>query len=427
MKRELIKDLQDHVDKEVTCRLRVLNTRKLGKISFLLAQDYSGTIQVISEGDLGECGIGDAIEVVGTVKADTRSKSGYELHAKKIEVLSKSEPFPFDFGSNQLNLNLATLLDNRPLDLRHPSIQPIFRLYSLILESYAQAMRDEGFVEIKTPKILESASEGGANFFTLDYFGKKAVLAQSPQFYKQIMVGVYERVFEIGTVFRAEPHFTSRHVNEYTSLDAEIGFINSYADVTAMLNKTLVKMFNFINEHGSNDLEVMGIPKLEIPEKIPSIKLAEAKKIIKEKYGHEVPKDTDIDPAGERFIGQYAKEEFGSDFIFVTHYPWSDRPFYTMPSKEDPTETYGFDLLFKGCEIVTGSQRIHRIEQLEENMKKKKVSPKNMEFYVDIFKYGMPPHGGWGMGSERVLQQILGLASIKEVILFPRDINRLTP
>jgi nondiscriminating aspartyl-tRNA synthetase len=288
-------------------------------------------------------------------------------------------------------------------------------------------MRAENFTEIKTPKILGSATEGGANFFKVKYFEQEATLVQSPQFYKQIMVGVFERVFEIGSAFRAEPHFTTRHVNEYISLDAEMGFIQDFAEVMDMLNKVVKKIFALLEKEGQAYLEMYKIKISEVPEKIPRIKLAEIRKIIKEEYGYAIPEETDIDPKGESLAGKYAKEKFNSDFIFITHYPWSEKPFYTMPSAENPEETCGFDLLFKGLEIVTGSQRIHTYKQLVENMQKKKVKPAGMEFYLETFKYAMPPHGGWAIGSERVIQQILGLGSVKEAILFPRDVKRLTP
>jgi nondiscriminating aspartyl-tRNA synthetase len=290
-------------------------------------------------------------------------------------------------------------------------LQSIFRLYDLLLKSYDEAMREEGFVEIKTPKILGSASEGGANFFQVDYFDKKAVLAQSPQFYKQIMVGVFDRVFEIGPVFRAEPHFTTRHVNEYISLDAEMGYIDNFYDVAKTLNRVIKKMFS-----------QMGIE--DVPEEIPYVKLSEIRKIIKEKYNYDIPEETDIDPRGEELAGQYAKEEFNSDFIFLTHYPIDYRPFYTM---SEGNEAMGFDLLYKGLEIATGGQRINEYDELIESMKKKNVGINGMEFYINAFKYAIPPHGGWGMGSERIIKQILGLDNIKEAVLFPRDVKRITP
>jgi len=427
MERVLINKIAECEGKNALIKGRVFNIRNLGNIVFLVVSDYTGTIQVVADKSV-EVKSGDAVEIVGFVKKDERAKGGYELKAEKLEVVSNIiEDLPIDLAKDDLNLNLVTLLDYRPLSLRHPRVQAIFRLYDLLLKSYETVMREYDFTEIKTPKLLGSATEGGANFFKVKYFEKEATLAQSPQFYKQIMVGVFERVFEIGSVFRAEPHFTTRHVNEYIGLDAEMGFIKDFYDVSKTLNVVLKKMFLMIEKEGREYLDLYGIKNMEVPEEIPCIKLSEIRKIIKEEYGYEIPMDTDIDPKGEELAGQYARDKFNSDFIFITHYPWSDRPFYTMPSPEDEKETCGFDLLYKGLEIATGGQRIHKHDELIKNLKKKKIKPEGMEFYLDIFKYAVPPHGGWGMGSERIIKQMLGLDSIKEAILFPRDVKRLIP
>ena len=427
MQRILIKDIEKQVGKKVTIFGRIINLREMGGITFALVQDYSGQIQTVWEKDF-TAKMGEAIEITGTLRKDERAKGGFELAGEKVEIIAKlDDDLPLDLSKTKFELQLSTLLDLRPISLRHPKIQAIFKIYDLLLESYETIMREEGFTEIKTPKILEAASEGGANFFKIKYFEKDAFLAQSPQLYKQIMVGVFERVFEIGPVFRAEPHFTTRHVNEYISLDAEMGFIESYQDVTKMLNKIFIKMFDYLKEKGQKYFEVYDLQVPAVPEEIPSIKLSELKKIVKEKYDYEIPANTDIDPEAERLACRYAKEEFNSEFIFVTHYPWEHRPFYTMPDPDDKEATFGFDLLFRGVEIVTGSQRIHDYKMLIDNMKKKGVKEKGLEFYLDVFKYAMPPHGGWAIGSERLIQLLLGLSSVKEAVLFPRDVKRLSP
>ncbi|OGG42948.1 aspartate--tRNA(Asn) ligase [Candidatus Jorgensenbacteria bacterium RIFCSPLOWO2_12_FULL_42_11] len=427
MERILIDQIQENDGKKVLIKGRVLNMRNLGNIVFLIIQDYTGAIQVVFDKNT-EAKTGDAVAIEGTAKKEIRSKYGFEIQGEKLEIVSNiTEDLPFDLAKNDLNLNLSTLLDYRTLSLRHPKVQAIFKLYDILLKGYEITMREEKFTEIKTPKILGAATEGGANFFKVKYFDKEAALAQSPQFYKQIMVGVFERVFEIGPAFRAEPHFTTRHVNEYISLDAEAGFIKDFYDVVDILNRVIKKVFSIIEKEGKQYLDTHNIKISEVPDQIPRVKLAEIKKIIKEKYNYSIPEAIDIDPEGERLAGKYAKENFNSDFIFITHYPWSEKPFYTMPCEENPEETCGFDLLFKGLEIATGSQRIHAYKQLIENMEKKKIKPNGMEFYLDIFKYAMPPHGGWGIGSERLIQQILELGSIKEAILFPRDVKRLVP
>ncbi|MFA5207958.1 MAG: aspartate--tRNA(Asn) ligase [Candidatus Paceibacterota bacterium] len=427
MERALIGKISEYEDKQALIKGRVFNIRNLGNIVFLIVQDYTGTIQVVVDKST-EVKTGDAVVITGLVKKDARAKSGFEIKGEKLEVVSPNiEDLPIDLSKEDINLNLNTLLDYRPLSLRHPKVQAIFKLYDILLKSYEKVMREYDFTEIKTPKILGTATEGGANFFKVKYFEKEATLAQSPQFYKQIMVGVLERVFEVGSVFRAEPHFTTRHVNEYIGLDAEMGYIVDFYEVAKTLNKVLQQVFAEIEKEGKPYLDLYNIELSKVPDEIPFIKLSEIKKIIKEKYGHEVSEGTDIDPKGEELAGKYAKEEFGSDFIFITHYPWSDRPFYTMPDPTNPEETCGFDLLYKGLEIATGGQRIHKYDELLSSMKKKGIKPKGMEFYVDTFKYAIPPHGGWGMGSERIIKQILNLESIKEAILFPRDVKRLIP
>ncbi|MFZ3058034.1 MAG: aspartate--tRNA(Asn) ligase [Minisyncoccales bacterium] len=427
MERALIGKISEYEDKQAVIKGRVFNIRNLGNIVFLIVQDYTGTIQVVVDKST-EVKNGDAVVITGLVKKDARAKSGFEIKGEKLEVVSENiEDLPIDLSKEDINLNLNTLLDYRPLSLRHPRVQAIFKLYDILLKSYETVMREYDFTEIKTPKILGTATEGGANFFKVKYFEKEATLAQSPQFYKQIMVGVLERVFEVGSVFRAEPHFTTRHVNEYIGLDAEMGYISDFYEVAKTLNGVLQQVFAKIEKEGKPYLDLYNIELSKVPDSIPFIKLSEIKKIIKEKYGHEVSEETDIDPKGEELAGKYAKEEFDSDFIFITHYPWSDRPFYTMPDPTNPEETCGFDLLYKGLEIATGGQRIHKYDELLSNMKKKGIKPNGMEFYVDTFKYAIPPHGGWGMGSERIIKQILNLESIKEAILFPRDVKRLIP
>ncbi|MFA5729889.1 MAG: aspartate--tRNA(Asn) ligase [Candidatus Paceibacterota bacterium] len=427
MERALIGKISEYENKQAVIKGRVFNIRNLGNIVFLIVQDYTGTIQVVVDKST-EVKTGDAVVITGLVKKDVRAKSGFEIKGEKLEVVSENiEDLPIDLSKEDINLNLNTLLDYRPLSLRHPRVQAIFKLYNILLKSYETVMREYDFIEIKTPKILGTATEGGANFFKVKYFEKEATLAQSPQFYKQIMVGVLERVFEVGSVFRAEPHFTTRHVNEYIGLDAEMGYISDFYEVAKTLNGVLKQVFAEIEKEGKPYLDLYNIELSKVPDSIPFIKLSEIKKIIKEKYGHEVSEETDIDPKGEELAGKYAKEEFDSDFIFITHYPWSDRPFYTMPDPTNPEETCGFDLLYKGLEIATGGQRIHKHDELLSNMKKKGIKPDGMEFYVDTFKYAIPPHGGWGMGSERIIKQILNLESIKEAILFPRDVKRLIP
>jgi len=427
MSRILSSELNKYLDQSVLLQGRVYNLRKMGAISFLVLQDRAGLAQVVFEKPV-EANIGAIVNINGLAKKEERAPGGAEVRGEKLTVMADvAGEMPIDLSKKELNVGLKTLLDNRPITLRHESVKAIFKISNTVVRAYGEAMRQRDFMEIKTPKILGAASEGGANFFQIDYFGKKAFLAQSPQFYKQITCGVFERVFEVGPVFRAEPHFTTRHVNEYISLDAEMGFIESYEDVLAMLSQVVSAIFKEIAKNHEAELAIYNAVCPKVPDKIPQIKLAAVKKIIKEKYGYQIPADTDIDPKGERLAGQYAKEEYDSDFIALTHYPANMRPFYTMPDESNPEETKSFDLIFRGTEMVTGGQRIHQYDKLVANMKKFGLDPKDFTFYLQAFKYAMPPHGGWGMGLERIVYKLLGLKSIKEAVLFPRDVKRLTP
>ncbi len=406
---------------------RLYGLRKMGGITFVILQDRKGLIQSVFEQEIS-AKVGSIISINGLVKEEKRAPQGTELSGKSIEVIqAPAEDLPFDLSKKELNVELSTLFDYRPLTLRHESVRSIFRVYDTVIASYAEAMRAADFMEIKTPKILGAASEGGANFFAIDYFGVQAFLAQSPQFYKQFGAGVFERVFEIGPVFRAERHFTSRHVNEYVSLDAEMAFIKDDSDIRDALTETLRHIVGQIAKRNQTELKSHQAELPLLPDKIPALKLSEMKEIIKREYGYEISKDTDIDPSGEVYAGKYAKEKFNSDFIFLTHYPREFRPFYIMPDDKSPKETKSFDLIFKGVEIATGGQRIHDYHELVESIKLYRLKPEDFEFYLQAFRYAMPPHGGWGLGSERVACKILNLASVKEAILFPRDVKRLVP
>ena len=432
MSRILSNQLKEKIGNKVELWGRVYSLRELGEdLIFLNLQDRAGIIQFVFEGDSVKnvkTKVGSIIKAYGTVKEEKRAAIGVEIQGERIEnVSSPKDDLPFDLSKKALKVEINTLLDHRPLTLRHETIRSIFNIYDTVLDAYSEVMREMDFREIKTPKTVSVASEGGANFFALEYFDKTAYLTQSPQLYKQITVGAFERVFEVGPVFRAERHFTSRHVNEYISLDAEFAFIDGYEDVMDSLTKVMRHIFKKIEEKNKKDLELYKAELPQIPEEIPRVKLSEIRKIIKEKYNYDIPKDTDIDPQGEVYAGQYAKEEFNSDFIFLTHYPKSQRPFYTMLDDENKEETKSFDLIFKGIEISTGSQRIHDYDELLKSMEDFKVNPDDFEHYLHAFKYAMPPHGGWGVGSERIVYKLLNLGSVKEAVLFPRDVKRLHP
>jgi len=439
MKRILISEAVSHIGETVKLAGWVNVRRDHGKLVFVDLRDRSGIVQTVILPDNEDAYVaakelraefivemeGLVKERPGKAKNENISTGGIEIEVKNLKVITKPEvELPVDISEDDFNLHLETLLDNRVITLRNKKVTAIFKIYSEILETYSKTMRGDGFVEIKTPKILSAATEGGANFFKIKYFEREAYLAQSPQFYKQAGAGVFERVFEIGTVFRAEPHYTTRHVNEFTGLDAEMAFIESFEDVMVELEKTMANIMESISKNCQEELKMYGAEILPVG-KIPRIKLEEALEILEKEYGKKM-ETVDIDGEGERMICQWAKKNHNSDFIFLTHYPAAIRPFYSMPSA-DGKSTETFDLLFRGVEIASGGQRIHNYQQLVENIKKFKLKPEDFEHYLDIFKYGIPPHGGWGLGSERIVQKILDLGSIKEAVLFPRDVKRLTP
>lgn len=439
MERSLISETPGLIGQVVKLQGWVSIRRDHGKLIFIDLRDRSGKIQMVIIPDkedahkiAKEIRSEYIIEAEGLVKArpggaknEKIPTGGVEIEVEKLSVVSKPEvELPVDVSAEDLDLNLDTLLDNRTLTLRNGKIKAIFKIYAEMINAYAHFMKQDGFTEIKTPKIVNAATEGGANFFKIKYFDKEAYLAQSPQFYKQAGVAIFERVFEVGSVFRAEPHYTTRHVNEYIGMDAEMGFIKSSEDVMDELERVMAHVMGEISKNCQDELEAYGAQILPV-EKIPRMKLTEALDILEKEYGKKM-ETVDIDAEGERLICEWVKKNHNSDFVFLTHYPTAIRPFYSMPSA-DPQYTDTFDLLFMGVEIASGGQRIHDYNQMIANMKKHKLDPEDFTHYLDIFKYGIPPHGGWGLGSERIVQKILGLGSIKEAILFPRDVKRLTP
>lgn len=441
MERTIISEIPEKIGSLAKISGWVNMRRDHGKILFLDIRDRSGVIQTVVIPDhvnayeiaracRNEC----VVEMTGLVKsrpggAEREGMLGsVEMEVEEMTLLSVPEsPLPFEVNEGGLeDLHLETLLNNRTFSLRNRKVSAIFRLYNMLISAYAESLRSRSFLEVKTPKIVNAATEGGANFFKIKYFERDAYLAQSPQFYKQAGASVFERVFEIGPVFRAEPHFTTRHVNEYVSLDAEMSFIGGVSDVMDELERTVQEALSTIGEKGKEELELWGAVLPE-PVAIPRIKLTEALHILEKEYGKKMEGgEIDIDPEGERLIGEYAKKTFGSDFIFLTHYPTDIRPFYAMPGP-DPHFTESFDLLFRGVELATGGQRIHEYKRLVDSIKKRGLNPDDFSGYLDVFRYGCPPHGGWGWGSERTIQQLLGLPTVKQAVLFPRDVKRLTP
>lgn len=365
-------------------------------------------------------------KVVGS--KDKAGNDRFELQIHDIKILSlPAEPLPIVINKKQLdNIQLNTILDLRPVSMRNPKERAIFKLQEGIARGFREFLTQNGFTEIHSPKINFAGAEGGTNVFKLDYFGKEVYLAQSPQLYKQALVGVFQRVFEIGPVFRAEHHDTSRHLNEYISMDLEMGFINGFEDIMNMETGALKYIMNLLKTEYAEEVELL---KADIPEitEIPTIKFMDAKQLIIDKF-HYTPSDMkDFDPAEEEMLGKYAKKELNSDFLFVTHYPSKKRPFYTMDDPADPEYTLSFDLLFRGLEITSGGQRIHDYNEQVAKMIKCGMNPEAFETYLMLHKYGAPPHGGLGLGLERLTMHLLGFKNVRESTMFPRDINRVTP
>ena len=406
--------------------------RRLGGISFLVLRDGYGLFQaVIDDADelarLRPVQPESVIEIQGLVVVEAQAPGGHELHDCRVEVITPViKTLPFELNKKVLNPGLDVFLDHTPVGLRHPRKQSTFRLFSGVLSAFRASLTEQGFTEIQTPKLVGTATEGGANVFPVDYFGQKAYLAQSPQLYKQIMVGVFERVFEVGPVFRAEPHSTSRHINQYTSLDAEMGFIHDHTDVMAVLTNVVRHIFEALRQEHVQELTTLGARVPRVGE-IPDIKFREAQQIIGERFGEDCLDEMDLAPQHERWLCEWAAREHDSELLFVTHYPTAKRPFYTMPDAEDPEHTHSFDLLFRGTEIVTGGQRVHRYEQLLNHLERWRLQPETFGGYLEAFRYGMPPHGGFGMGAERLVQMIIGASNLRETTLFPRDMRRLLP
>ena len=400
-----------------------------GGLTFLKLRKRDGLLQCTcgERVDVSKIPEESAVVVTGRLREEPRAPGGVELVAEGIEVLSRpAAAMPVPIPKAKLNVNLDTELGLRPVVLRHLRERSVFRVQECLGRAFRDYLRDQGFTEIHTPKIVHAGAEGGSNIFRLDYFGRKAFLAQSPQFYKQTMVGVYERVFELAPVFRAEKHSTARHLNEYTSMDFEMGFINSFEDVMAMETEFLQHAMALLREEYAQDVERLGI---RIPDvsAVPCIRFDEAKRLAAERYGYSIRDPYDLEPEEEHAIGRYAREVWESDFVFVTHYPSKKRPFYAMDDPEDPKYTLSFDLLFRGLEVTTGGQRIHDYRAQVAKMEARGMDPADFESYLMAHRHGLPPHGGLGIGLERLTMQLCGLDNVRYACLFPRDLSRLEP
>ncbi|MGN0541880.1 MAG: aspartate--tRNA(Asn) ligase [Acutalibacteraceae bacterium] len=425
-------ELHKHIGERVTMHGMIYKIREMSGFAFVLLKTKGKTIQCVyspeySEFSLSEIKENDFAELTGAVVSDERSKNGCELRILSVKVLSRSccEP-PIVINNRELAASLDTILDYRPVSLRNERETAIFKIQSEICKGIRRFMEENRFTEIHTPKLVSGSAEGGANVFRLDYFGKEAFLAQSPQFYKQITVGVFERVYEIAPVFRAEKHDTSRHINEYTSVDIEVGFIENYTELMSLETAMLKSVFKYIKESCEFELRLL---KADVPEvsEIPVIAFREAKKLVSETFSRPITDESDFDPEEEKLLSKIIKEQTGSDFVFVTEYKSSKRPFYTMDCPENPSVTESFDLIFRGMEITTGGQRIHSYEQQLAKMKERGINPDDFESYLMAHKYGLPPHGGMGIGLERLTAKLLGFENVRRATLFPRDVKRIKP
>ncbi|MBV9713235.1 MAG: aspartate--tRNA(Asn) ligase [Ktedonobacteraceae bacterium] len=435
MERIPAQEVKGHIGERVRVAGWLHSFRQLGGLNFLVIRDGWGLVQAVAEHEEeiaplieGKLSVESVIAVEGLVVSEIQAPGGAELHDLSLEVITPIEEAPpIPLNKRKIAANIGTLLDQAVVMNRHPVRRAIFRMAAAMMESFRSTLTARGFTEIQTPKIVAAATESGANAFRLDYFGRPAYLAQSPQFYKQIMVGVFERVFEVGPAFRAEPHDTTRHLNEYVSLDAEMGFIENHFTIMALLRDVIANVLNAFNEHYSNELTLLRVQMPAVPAQIPHIHFAEAQELILKLHGVDARGEPDLSPQDERWLGEWAQQEFASDFLYVTGYPMRKRPFYTYPDPARPEYSNSFDLIFRGTELVTGGQRLHRYQDYVAALEKEQLPLEPFASYLEAFKYGMPPHGGFAIGSERLLMQLIGAPNVRLTTTFPRDLHRLTP
>ncbi|HWO07227.1 MAG TPA: aspartate--tRNA(Asn) ligase [Candidatus Paceibacterota bacterium] len=430
--RTLIQDLKEQTGKEVTVKGWISVRRDQGKMVFFDIRDRSGTVQAVvlpkSEAieTAKETGLEYVVAVEGRVNERPEKNKNpkvhngdIELEVLKLTILAKAESLPFDMSMEGFNLDLTTELDHRALTLRHPRLQAIFKVQAVIIDSFREYMKSQGFFEFQAPAIVPATAEGGAEVFEIKYFEHKAYLTQSPQLYKQIVMTAFERVFSVNKIFRAEPSATTRHLTEVVSLDAEMAFIDSWTDVRDMSEATVRYILEQVAKRCADELTLLGATLPVMLDKTPTHSLTEAF----EKLG--VPADKDLNPEQERRLCEIVKEETGSDFVYVYGYPTRQRPFYVYPNPENPEFNEGMDLLCRGVEWLSGGRRINDYAQLMKHVDKWGMDPKKIEMFLEAFRYGVPPEGGFAFGAERMTMQILGLKNIREASMFPRDMNRI--
>lgn len=439
-KRILSAATPQHIGEEILLQGWVDVRRDHGKLIFIDLRDRSGIVQVVFIPQASEKAHKIATELrgeyvislKGLVKArperlvNPKIPSGtIEIEAKEVEILAKAEPLPFDLGGETLNLELPTLLDHRALSLRHPQVQAIFKVQAVIIDAFREYMKSQEFFEFQAPSIAPAVAEGGAEVFEVKYFEHKAFLSQSPQLYKQIVMSAFERVFSVNKVFRAEPSVTARHLTEIVSLDAEMAFIESWEDVRDMADATVRYIFSELEKRCKNELALFNASLPAMIDKTPTLSLREAQQKIFEHSGRDVRGEKDLNPEDEREICDIVHKETGSDLLFIYGYPTKKKPFYVYPNPDDPEYNEGMDLLCRGVEWLSGGRRINDYEQLQKHVKEWKMDPAKIEMFLEAFRYGVPPEGGFAFGAERITMQILGLKNIREATMFPRDMERV--
>ncbi|MFA6386279.1 MAG: aspartate--tRNA(Asn) ligase [Candidatus Paceibacterota bacterium] len=439
MQRTYIKDLKDFLGGAVSISGWVDVRRDQGKMIFLDFRDMTGIVQgVILPNYIDTLEVGKtlrkefAVKVNGKVnkRPERNIKEGVlngdlELEIMEIEILAEAAPLPFDISLGGYNLELTTELDNRALILRQPKIQAIFKIEETVIDSFREFMKENLFFEFQAPSMVPATAEGGAEVFSIDYFGKKAYLSQSPQLYKQIVMSAFERCFSVNKVFRAEPSSTTRHLTEIVSLDAEMAFINSWTDVRDMAENTVKHILKKVEEKNSEHIKLLGIELPTMIDKTPTLSLREVQQKIFEVYGRDVRGEKDTNTQDEREICEIVKKETGSDFVFIYGYPTRKKPFYIYPNPDEPEYNEGMDLICRGVEWLSGGRRINDSKQLEEHVKLWNMDPNKVKMFLEAFKYGVPPEGGFAFGAERITMQLLGLKNVREACMFPRDMNRI--
>lgn len=440
MQRTLIKDTVRKVGKEILVKGWVHVRRDHGKLVFIDLRDRTGLLQIIFLPQIAieyrevvaQLRSEYVVEIVGIVNkrpeklVNKKLETGtVELEAKQIKILANAAALPFDMGTDELNLELSTLLDHRALTLRHPKVQAIFKVQAVVIDAFREYLKSQGFMEFQAPSITPAVAEGGAEVFEVDYFGHKAYLSQSPQLYKQIVMTAFERVFSVNKIFRAEPSVTARHLTEVVSLDAEMSFIESWEDVRDMAEAVVHFILERVEEECKKELSMLHATLPVMIEKTPTFSLREVQQKIFKKSGRNIQKSKDLSPEDEREICAIIKEETGSDFVFIYGYPTKKKPFYVYPNPKDPEYNEGMDLLCRGVEWLSGGRRINDYGQLMKHVEEWKMDPKKISMFLEAFKYGVPPEGGFAFGAERITMQILELSNIREATLFPRDMERI--